>query len=93
MLYDARRLAFQRDHKAFSMHTHTHAHVSISFYETDVRTWASESRWDAGIRDSTYDCKFVNVPPDTALARYPSIRWETKCLPHFSAIHTPQLFS
>jgi len=37
---------------------------------TYVRTWASESRWDAGIRDSTYDCKFVNAL-DTVLARYP----------------------
>lgn len=47
-------------------------HVGISFYETYVTyiRGRGESRWDAGIRDSTYDCKFVNAL-DTALARYP----------------------
>lgn len=58
------RLAFQRDHKAFS------TWVFPFMKRTYVYTWASESRWDAGIRDSTYDCKFVNAS-DTALARYP----------------------
>jgi len=53
---------------------------------TYVRTWASESRWDAGIRDSTYDCKFVNAL-DTVLARYP-LSIEKPNVSHILALFT-----